>query len=532
MSASEIAPYWLTAIIESADDGIISKTLDSIITSWNKGAERIFGYTAKEVIGKSVTILIPPDHHDEEPVILKKIRKGERIGHYETVRVKKDGQLIHVSLTVSPIKRPDGKIIGASKIVRDISDLKRAEAQLKKALEEAQKAKAEAEEANRLKDEFLTTVSHELRTPLTSIMGWVRMLRAQALDEESAKKALETIDRNARAQAQLIEDLLDISRIVSGKMHLEFEPLQPWVVVNASIDAVKPMAEAKNIRLQMVIDSNVGTINADYQRLQQVIWNLLSNAVKFTPPDGAIRVQVEKVDSNVEITVSDNGKGIKREFLPHIFERFTQADSSTTRVYGGMGIGLAIVKSIVEFHGGSVRVESEGEGKGATFTVSIPVAPKARKGKYRRELSEEDIPVNMQCPAELEGLKLLLVDDELDTCEMITTAFRQCGTNVKFVTSAVEALLCIEDWTPDILIADISMPEMDGYELIRRIRKLNSQAGGNVPAIALTAMARIEDRVKAMAAGFQMHVAKPVELDELRAITASLANLVMKEEKK
>jgi PAS domain S-box-containing protein len=526
----EIARYWLAAIIESAEDGIISKTLDGIITSWNKGAERIFGYTADEVIGKPITILIPPDHHNEEPEILRKIRKGERIEHYESVRVRKDGSLINISLTISPIKDASGKIIGASKIVRDISERKQTESKLQEALEKAQKAQAEAEEANRLKDEFLATVSHELRTPLTSVMGWARMLQNGTLNEETAKKALETIDRNVTAQAQLIEDLLDISRIVSGKMHFDFQPVKVWEVVSAGVDAIKPIAEAKNIQIQMIIDSNAGSVYGDFERLQQVIWNLLSNAVKFTPEDGQIDVKLKKIGSNVEITVSDTGQGIKREFLPQIFGRFTQADSSTTRGQGGMGLGLAIVKSIVEFHGGSVVVVSEGEGKGATFTVSLPVLQKKRKPTREIELERKGNHDYMSCPAELNGIKLLLVDDEIDTCEMITTAFKQCGTNVKFVTSAPEALMCLDEWTPDILIADISMPQMDGYELIRQVRKRESRAGKkSIPAIALTAMARVEDRIKAMTAGFQMHVAKPVEIDELRSITASLASVVVKE---
>lgn len=530
MPDSEIARYWLAAIIESAEDGIVSKTLDGIINSWNKGAERIFGYTADEVIGKPITILIPPEKHNEEPEILRKIRKGERIEHYESVRVRKDGSLISISLTISPIKDENGKIIGASKIIRDISERKQTELKLQQALERAQKAQVEAEEASRLKDEFLATVSHELRTPLTSVMGWARMLKNGALDEKNSKKALETIDRNVTMQAQLIEDLLDISRIVSGKMHFDFQPVKVWEVVSAGVDAIKPIAEAKNIHIQMIIDSNTGSVYGDFERLQQVIWNLLSNAVKFTPEGGQIDVKLKKIGSNVEITVSDTGQGIKQEFLPQIFGRFTQADSSTTRGQGGMGLGLAIVKSIVEFHGGSVSVVSEGEGKGATFTVSLPVLQKKRKLTREIELDAKGNREYLPCPAELDGIKLLLVDDEIDTCEMITTAFKQCGTNVRFVTSAPEALMCLDEWTPDILIADISMPQMDGYELIRQVRKRESQDGKkSIPAIALTAMARIEDRMKAMSAGFQMHVAKPVEIDELRSITASLASVVVKE---
>jgi PAS domain S-box-containing protein len=529
LRSPDLAPYWLAAIIESADDAIVSKTLDGIITSWNKGAQRVFGYTAEEVIGKPVTILIPDDHPDEEPSILSRLRAGERIEHYETQRVRKDGTLIDISLTVSPIRGPDGTIIGASKVARDITDRKRAEAERERLLASEQRARQEAEEASRLKDEFLATVSHELRTPLTAILGWVRMLRDGSLDQETAERALAAVERNANSQAQLVEDLLDISRIVSGKMHLDMRPLEPSSVIHAAVEAVKPAAQAKGIRLQLSIDPSAGPVAGDFERLQQVIWNLLSNAVKFTPAGGRVEVSLARHDSTAELTVRDDGRGITSEFLPYVFERFKQADSSITRAYGGMGVGLSIVKSITEMHGGTVRASSDGEGRGASFTVSLPLAARAPAEpagavKEARATRPEPRP----CPRELDGLKVLVVDDDKDACEMIRAAFEHCGSRVKTSVSAAEGLAMVADWKPNILVADISMPEMDGYQLIRRVRALGTQEGGAIPAVALTAMARVEDRVKALSAGYQMHVAKPVEPDELREVVASLVRVVFK----
>jgi PAS domain S-box-containing protein len=526
----EIAPYWLAAIIESADDAIISKTLDGIITSWNKGAERIFGYTAEEMIGKPVALLIPSDHQDEEPAILARLRRGERMEHYETVRVRKDGEQINISLTVSPIRQSDGKIIGASKIARDITERKRADIRLQEALREAQEAKSEAEEANRRKDEFLATISHELRTPLTSIIGWLRMLREGMLDKEAIGKAMETIERNAQSQAQLVEDLLDVSKIISGKMHLKVKLLDASSIINSAVEAIRLAAQAKNIRLQIITDPSVSPINGDYERIQQVVWNLLSNAVKFTPAGGRVQVELEQVDSNVVVRVSDNGQGIKPEFLSRVFDRFTQADSSITRAFGGLGMGLAIAKSIVELHGGTLRVESPGEDQGSTFTLSLPSAG-VKNDAGRAELNERATHSDtaFECPPELAGLKILVVDDELDTCEMIKAAFEVCGAIVKIDTSAAGALAQMETWLPEVLIADISMPEMDGYQLIQRIRAGELQTGRMIPAIALTALARIEDRMKALTAGYQMHVVKPVELSELRALAASLSSVLVKD---
>jgi PAS domain S-box-containing protein len=835
LQSPELAPYWLSALIESADDAIISKTLEGIITSWNAGAERVFGYTADEVIGKSITILIPADHEDEEPTILARLRAGERIEHYETVRVRKDGRLIDISLTVSPIKGPNGHIIGASKIARDITDqrqarraLDEASARLKLALEAARlgdwswdaktdlvmmsetaadlfsippgpymtwtsmcdllheedrehtkltveralaqhtdydieyrvknngrgevwisskgrgvydeagrlvgmlgfiqdistrkaneetlreqaealrtlneigktisaelnlhntvqavtdaateltgarfgsffynvlneegasymlftlagvpreafahfpmpratdlfgptfrgeavvriddvkkdprygksspyygmpeghlpvtsylavpvvsrsgevlgglffghpevgmfterdeiivsglasqaavamdnarlyeaakKARAEAEhaaaenerlyrqaeESSRLKEEFLATISHELRTPLSAILGWTRMLRLGQLSPENSSKALDTIERNARAQAQLVDDLLDVSRIITGKLRMDVRPADPNSFIDAAVEAVRPAADAKGVRVQKVVDTNPISIPGDPVRLQQVVWNLLSNAIKFTPRGGRVQIRSERVNSHLEIIVSDTGQGITPDFLPHVFDRFRQADQKTSRQHGGMGLGLAIVRHLVEMHGGTVRANSDGEGKGATFTVMLPITPVyqvdssgARVHAGARDLMPPDAP-----PDRLDGLTILAVDDEADTRELLRQGLEYCGATVKVVGSAAEAIEALMSLVPDILISDIGMPGTDGYDLIKQVRALPPDRGAKVAAIALTAYTRTEDRLHALRAGYDMHVPKPVELAELCAVAASVA---------
>jgi PAS domain S-box-containing protein len=518
LRSPDLAQYWLAALIESADDAIISKTLEGIITSWNKGAERIFGYTADEVIGKPVTILIPEGQQDEEPAILARLRAGERIEHYETIRVRKDGTHIDISLTVSPIKGPQGDIIGASKIARDVTEQKQA----RKSLDEAYR---QAEESSRLKEEFLATISHELRTPLSAILGWARMLRLGQLSKENAAKALDTIERNARAQAQLIDDLLDVSRIVTGKLRMDVRPSDPNAFIDAAVESVRPAAEAKGVRMQKVIDTGLISIPGDPVRLQQVVWNLLSNAIKFTPRGGRVQIRSERVNSHLEIVVSDTGQGIAPDFLPHVFDRFRQADQKTSRQHGGMGLGLAIVRHLVELHGGNVSAISEGEGQGATFTVRLPISPiyqldssGARVHPAARDLLPPNEPIER-----LDGLRILIVDDEPDTRDLLRQGLEDCGASVRVAGSAAEAVDAIVAEIPDILISDIGMPGIDGYDLIRQIRELPAEAGGKVAAVALTAYTRVEDRLHALRAGYDMHVPKPVELAELVAVAATVA---------
>jgi PAS domain S-box-containing protein len=524
LERAEVAQLYLSSIVASADDAIISKTLDGIIITWNQGAEKIFGYTAEEMIGQPMSLLIPKDHPNEEPGILEKLRRGERIEHYETKRGRKDGSLVDISLSVSPIIDKAGRIIGAAKIARDISERKAVEARERRALRQAEIAREQAEAASRSKDEFLATISHELRTPLTAVLGWVRMLGTGELDAAAQRKAMDVIERNVKSQAQLIEDLLDISRIISGKLRIELKPIEPSAIVTAALDVLRPAAELKGIRVQTVMDSSAGPVQGDFQRLQQVVWNLLSNAIKFTPKGGRVHVEVNRDGSQVQISVKDTGAGISKDFLPYIFNRFSQADSSTTRAHGGLGVGLAITKSIMELHGGSISVSSPGEGQGATFTVRLPLAA------TRKAISEtprpEVLPRNViESPKELVGLQILVVDDEPDTCEMLRFLFERSGALVETATSAQAALAMIDTWNPDVLVSDIGMPDIDGYELIRRIRTQESKRNTRIPAVALTALARIEDRVKVLSAGYQMHVAKPVEPVELLTVVASLAAL-------
>jgi PAS domain S-box-containing protein len=527
--SAELAESFLGALFESAEDAIISKDLEGLVTSWNPAAETLYGYRAEEMIGKPISLLIPSNHPDEEPRIWEHIRRGERINHYETSRVRKDGKVIEVSLTVSPIKDSLGRVIGASKIARDITERKRVDAKERELLHRAEQARAQAvqaqmqaEEASRTKDEFLATVSHELRTPLTSILGWTRMLVNGQVPQENQQRVFEIVDRNAQSQAQLVEDLLDISRIITGKLRVDFTAVDLQGVVTAAVEAVRPSAEAKGIRVKSIFSSGAGPVAGDADRLHQVVWNLLSNAVKFTPRKGSVQIELRRVDSQVELHVIDNGIGIAPEFLPHVFDRFSQADSSITRSRGGLGMGLAIVKSLVELHGGVVSVASDGEGKGAVFTVKLPVSA-VSDPSIRRPVERPRLQADMKQRPDLVGLKILIVDDDRDTCDMVQFILSECGAIVQTASSAEAALRLFDSWHPDILISDIGMPDRNGYDLIRVIR---DERKSRIPAVALTAMARIDDRIKALTAGFQMHVSKPVEPVELITIVGNLVGLV------
>lgn len=508
----------LAAIVESSEDAIVSKTLDGVIQSWNSGAERVFGYTAAEVVGRHISLIIPPERMSEEANILDRIRRGNPVEHFETVRVRKDGQAIDISLTVSPIRDANGRIVGASKIARDVTLRKQLENHRDELLESERLARAEAERASHLKDEFLATLSHELRTPLNAIVGWSQILDVES-DRSELEEGLDAIQRNARAQAHLIEDLLDMSRIISGKVRLEVQPVNMATVVEAAIDSVRPAADAKSIRLRKVLDDHAAPISGDPNRLQQVVWNLLTNAIKFTPKEGKIDVILNKANSHLDLTVRDNGIGIAKESLPIIFERFRQVDSSTTRSYGGLGIGLSIVKQLVELHGGSVTAESEGEGKGATFVITLPILP-------LRQEESNDPPSGLHLDADalnLTGVKVLIVDDEPDARALVERMLAQCGAEIRSAGSAIEGLNELRSFQPDVLVSDIGMPGTDGYQFIKSVRGLAPELGGKTPAIALTAFARSEDRMKAMLAGYQVHVSKPIEPRELAVTVQSLS---------
>jgi len=392
-------------------------------------------------------------------------------------------------------------------------------------------ARQRVEEANRIKDEFLATLSHELRTPLTSILGWARMLSAGQLDQPNTARALETIERNAKAQQQLIEDILDVSRVITGKLRLEVRPIDLAAVIEAAVDGVLPAADAKGIRLQRVLDSGTSMVSGDPNRLQQIVWNLLSNAIKFTPKSGRVQIRLERVNSHVEIIVTDTGQGISPDVLPYIFERFRQADSTTTRQHSGLGLGLAIVRHLVEMHGGTVEAESGGEGQGATFTVKLPLVvvrslDVGRKSEVERVHPTASGGVPFNCPPELDGLHVLVVDDEEDTRVLLTMVLERCGASVTAVASAQEAFAALKESRPDVLISDLGMPEEDGYSLIKKVRALPLADGGQTPAAALTAYARVEDRMRVLRSGFQIHIPKPVEPAELVAVVANLAGRI------
>jgi signal transduction histidine kinase/ActR/RegA family two-component response regulator len=383
-------------------------------------------------------------------------------------------------------------------------------------------ARASAERMSEMKDEFLATLSHELRTPLNAILGWSQMLRSGNRSEAEVKKGLETIERNARAQTQLVEDLLDMSRILSGKVRLDVQTLEPRGFIEAAIDTVRPAATAKNIRIESSLDPMAGPVSGDQGRLQQVIWNLLSNAIKFTPRGGKVQLSLERVSSHVELSVSDTGIGIKPEFLPFVFDRFRQADSSTTRHHGGLGLGLSIVKHLVELHGGTVHVSSPGDGQGTMFSVHLPLVAVHRNPHTERLPAASSQAAVEFAAINLAGVKVLIVDDEADARELLRHVLVDCAATVVVAASAAEALLLFEQHRPHVLLSDIGMPNTDGYDLLRRVRLRERDLGGRVPAIALTAFARSEDRTRALRAGFLVHLAKPVDPSELVATIASV----------
>ena len=402
-------------------------------------------------------------------------------------------------------------------------DMKRTAAEREQLIQAERSARAEIERVSHLKDEFLATLSHELRTPLTAILGWSKVLVRTKGDSESLEKGLEAIARNAAAQAKLIEDLLEMNRIVSGKIRLDVQPTDLAEVIDAAIDSIRPAAEAREIRLRKIIDPVAGPVFGDPNRLQQVIWNLLANAVKFTPRQGRVEVVLARVNSHVEVRVTDSGIGIDPEFLPRVFDRFRQADSSTTRAHGGLGLGLSIVKQLVELHGGTVGAASEGEGRGATFVVALPLAAVFRNESSRdhpRTTRSGDLSYD---PITLSGVSILVIDDEADARELVRHLLGECQASVVTAGSAAEGLRLVRTLRPDVIISDIGMPERDGYQFMRDLRQLSADDGGRTPAIALTAFARSEDRTMAMRAGYQVHVAKPIEPHELMVTVASLA---------
>jgi PAS domain S-box-containing protein len=670
----------LAAIVESSEDAIVSKDLDGVIKSWNGAARRMFGYRPDEAIGKSIRIIVPDDRQAEEDYVLRRIRNGESLEHFETVRRRKDGSFFPVSLTVSPIRDLDGRIVGASKIARDISERERAaerfaflaeagnalsgsldyeatltavanlavptiadwcavdilaasgrierlavahvdptKVELARSIRDryedskspysvpyvintgesamvpevsdemivasargdqeridlirslglvsylcvpltahgrtlgaltfatAQSGRRYTEEdrqfaqevayraalavdnaqaykdaqlANRLKDEFLATLSHELRTPLNAILGYARLLNSGMLSPEKHTNALATVERNATALAQIVEDILDVSRIISGKVRLNIQPVDLSSVVTNAVETIMPAADAKQIQIRTIVDTRADLISGDPDRLQQVVWNLVSNAVKFTPKRGHVQVRVARINSSVEIVVSDTGIGIRPEFLPHLFERFRQAEGGLARENSGLGLGLAIVRHLVELHGGSVHATSAGDGQGSTFRVRLPVMIVHSEPVGDGVSGDARPPA--QAAARLGGIHVLAVDDDKDALSLVRDILERAGGKVTTVDSAAAALEQIQKARPDVIIADVGLPTMDGLTFMQEVRKLEDGQRKHIPAAALTAYARPVDRVKALESGFQMHLAKPVDPVELVAAIAAL----------
>lgn len=423
------------------------------------------------------------------------------------------------------VREPDEEllkmVVGIGGQIGQFSERKRAEERLAELLESERAARADAEKANRLKDEFLATLSHELRTPLNAVIGWSRMLGSGRLDSEGSKHALEVVERNAWAQKQIIEDILDVSRVITGKLQLNRSPVDLVAVVDAALDAVRPAMEAKEITIETLIDSSLRLISGDADRLQQVVWNILSNAAKFTPAGGKIEISVNQAATGVEIQVRDSGPGIDEAFLPHVFERFRQADGSTTRTHGGLGLGLAIVRHLVELHGGTIAVENRSDHHGAIFTVRLPLPSGELHPEMLANAADSFKDARAETPS-LEGLRILIIDDETDALDLISVELAQHGAKVTATSNAQDALKALEGSEFDLLISDIGMPNLDGYEMIRQIRAQENSRHQKIPAVALTAYARVQDRMRAIMAGFSTHIAKPVEANELITVVASL----------
>ena len=530
---------WLRVTLASIGDAVISTDVEGCVTFMNRMAESLTGWPQTEALGCPLTdIFRIVNQESRQPVdnpALRAMSEGTIVGlATHSILIAKDGTEWPIDDSAAPIRNEQGEVGGAVLVFRDISERKRMESERELLLATAQAAQKEAEQANRLKDEFLATASHELRTPLTAVVGWSRMLRTGKLDAENSARALEAIERNATLQTKLIDDLLDVSRIITGKLILDRRAIEMAHVISDAVNTVRPAADAKHITIDTSFDAQAGPVLGDANRLQQVVWNLLSNAVKFTPKNGGIEVSLQPVDSQIELCVRDSGEGISNEFLPYVFERFRQGDGKTTRMHSGLGLGLAIVRQLVELHGGTVKAHSDGPGLGATFTVQLPVLSlnHVSGGKTfgrdstltKARMTDE---LGIESPPRLDGVRVLIVDDDYDTRQMLQAVLAECQADVITAGSTVEALREIERQKPDVLVSDLGMPEHDGYELIKEVRKMESAGNtARMPALALTAYAKAEDRVRALAGGYQVHLSKPVEPAEFLLVVANLAGRV------
>ena len=520
----------------SSPVGIFLTDVEGRCTYTNPRFQSICGLSLQESLGEAWLQSVHPEDRAQVKIDWLNWTLANREYSSEFRVQTPDGTLRQVHVRTSPMLSAQGELLGHVGTLEDITNRKLAEEARAQVIRE-QAARIEAEAANRMKDEFLATLSHELRTPLNSVLGWARLLRTRSFDQATIARALETIERNAQAQAQMIEDILDVSRIIRGKLELNLRPITLIPVMEAAIEAVRPAAEAKSLQLESFLDPSLERVIGDPDRLQQIVWNLLTNAIKFTPEEGKIEVRSIRVGSRVHIQVKDTGIGIQPEFIPFVFDRFRQADSTTTRSHGGLGLGLAIVRHLVELHHGKIYVDSEGEGKGATFTVELLLSnsPSGKPSSLKQRIvmaengashPESDVESSNM----LSGLQILLVDDEPDVRDVLATVMQGSGANVIAVSSVQEALKVLDQTQPDILVSDIAMPQEDGYMLIRQVRERETRQGGCLPALALTAYVREEDCQQALNLGFQRHMPKPVDTTELVMTVANLTGRVVTQE--
>jgi PAS domain S-box-containing protein len=519
-------------LVEGVSDyAIFMLSADGSVATWNSGAARIKGYSSEEIIGQHFSKFYPEDAVESGwPEHELRVAAAEGRFVDEGWRLRKDGSRFWAHVTITALRDDDQRLRGFAKLTRDLTERKRTEALEVSGAERAELLEAErsarmlAQRSARMKDEFLATLSHELRTPLNAILGWAQLLRARAPAPEELQRGMEIIDRNARAQVRLIDDLLDLSRIMSGRFRLDVRQISLAEIVKGALDSIEPAAQNKGVRLESIVDPKSVIVSGDAGRLQQVFWNLLSNAIKFTPKGGKVQVLLQRVNSHIEFSVSDTGIGIPATFLPHVFERFSQKDGSTHRKYGGLGLGLAISKQLVDLHGGAIQAKSLGEGEGATFVVTLPLVllgdDKAAPHRVHPTAEDTSEPDAVPVPR-LDGLRALVVEDEADALELIKRVLEDQGAFVSTARSGEEALRWLATAEPDILISDIGMPGMDGYQFMRLMRAAEPR-DRRTPALALTAFARPDDRKHAILAGYQAHLAKPFDLAELAIVVAGL----------
>src|SRR5262245_24990111 len=518
--ARRVTAWWQTTF-DAIGDGVVLLDRDTRIIRVNRAMAELHRTTPEALLGQSGKpfmpgVVEPPGGWPVDRALSERQRASSEV----VVGPR------WVQVVADPVLDDDGEVTAIVQTVTEITERKQAEAWVADLLAREQSARHEAEQVNRVKDEFLATLSHELRTPLNAIVGWTHILKAGGLDGPATQRAIDTIGRNANLQAQLISDILDVSRIIAGKLRLELRAVDLTIVVGEALETVKPAAVAKGIRLDSLMDPSAGLITGDPNRLQQVAWNLLSNAIKFTPREGRVQVRLETTHSTVALTVEDNGPGIDPKFLPHVFERFRQADGSSTRPHGGLGLGLAIVRHLVELHGGTVEANNHAEGSGAILRVLLPrrsvsVAEARSVPPVDATVSAED-PAWMDNAPSLADATVLVVDDDADARSLIQHVLERCGARVRTASSAPEGLRVLNEWQPDVLLADVEMPIEDGYSLITKVRALPANAGGATPAAALTGYASAQDRMRALQSGFQFHVPKPVQPAELATVVATL----------